>query len=87
MELALRAIKDKVPGIQRAVLVLDTRITRPDGRKADAILAMSCDRESETSPVWAQCYVPKGLFRKFRTEGEPEQVGEAKNYITVALAE
>lgn len=87
MELALQAIRDKVPGIQRAVLVIDTRLTRSDGRKVDAITAMSCDRARETSPVWAQCYVPKGLFRKFRTEGTPEQVGEAKNFITVALAE
>jgi len=85
MELALRAIRERLSGIQRCALVIDTRITTTDGRKSDAILVMACERDAETGESWAQCYVPKGFFRKFRSEGEPERVGDVRNFIRIAL--
>jgi len=87
MELALQAIKTQRPGIQRCALVIDSRVTLGDGKKWDAIVAMACDRSQPLGVVMAQRYVPKGLFRKFRSEGAPEQIGQAKNFIEVALAD
>ena len=87
MELALQAIKTQRPGIQRCALVIDSRVTLGDGKKWDAIVAMACDRSQPLGVVMAQRYVPKGLFRKFRSEGGPEQIGQAKNFIEVALAD
>lgn len=74
-------------GIQRCGLVIDSRITFKDGKKWDAIVVMACERDQPEGVVMAQRYVPKGFFRKFRTEGGPEQIGKAKNFIEVALAE
>lgn len=87
MELALQAIKTQRPGIQRCALVIDSRVTLSDGKKWDAIVVMACDRTQPLGVVMAQRYVPKGLFRKFRSEGAPEQIGQAKNFIEVALAD
>jgi hypothetical protein len=85
MQLALAAIKSNVPGIRRCVLVIDSRIAVDGDRKADAILVMSCERDVEFGEIWAQRYVPKGLFRKFRLEGNREKIGNAKNFIAAAL--
>ena len=87
MELALQAIKTQRPGIQRCALVIDSRVTLADGKKWDAIVAMACDRAQPQGVVMAQRYVPKGLFRKVRSEGVPEQIGQARNFIEVALAD
>lgn len=87
MEMALKAIKDQTPDIEGCALVIDTRVTLSDGKKWDAILVMACERTAEEGVLWVQRYVPKGWFRKFRIEGEPEKMGKAKNFISVALAE
>lgn len=84
MELACRAIKTQAPETVRCALVIDTRITLQDGKKWDAILVMACQRGSDEGAVWAQRYVPKGFFRKFRVEGAPERVGNAKDVISEA---
>ena len=86
MDLALSAIKEKIPNVRRCVLVLDTRIAAAGGKKMDAILVMACDRDVELGDVWAQRYVPKGWFRKFKTHGEREKVAAARNFIAAALA-
>jgi hypothetical protein len=86
MRMALPAIKQRMPNVQRCVLVLDSRVTLQDGKKWDAILVMACERDAERGEVWAQRYVPKGFFRKFRVEGTREQVGEVRNFIQAALA-
>ena len=85
MQLALSAIQSNVPDVQRCALVLDTRIAGTDGRKMDAILVMACERDVERGDVWAQRYVPKGLFRKFKVHGDRERVAETRNFITAAL--
>lgn len=85
MEMALKAIKENAPQIQRCALIIDTRLTLADGKKWDAIVAMACERDAETGTVWGQRYVPKGLFRKFRVEGEREEVATCKNFIAAAL--
>lgn len=51
------------------------------------VMAMGCERGTDEGAIWAQRYVPKGVLRKFRTEGEPERVGKSKDFITVALGE
>ena len=85
MQLALHAIRTKAPGIRRCALVMDTRITTPTRRKWDAVLVVACDRDADEGEAWAQRYVPKSFFRKFRVAGEPEQIGKAKNFIRAAL--
>lgn len=87
MALACHAIKNNCAETKHCALTIDTRITFTDGKQWDAIVVMSCVRGSDEGAVWAQRYVPKGLFRKFRTEGEPEQIGKAKDFITVALSD
>lgn len=87
MALACDAIKSHCPETRHCALTIDTKITLPDGKKWDAIVVMSCVRGSDEGAVWAQRYVPKGLFRKFRTEGEPEQIGKSKDFISVALSD
>jgi hypothetical protein len=87
MELACRAIQKEAPDAIRCALVIDSRITGQDGKKWDAIVAMACQRGGEQGEVWAQRYVPKSLFRKFRVEGAPEKIGAAKDFISAALAD
>ncbi|TWO72410.1 hypothetical protein FN976_06830 [Caenimonas sedimenti] len=87
MELACQVIKAQAPEAIRCALAIDSRITLADGKKWDAIVVMACQRGSEQGEVWAQRYVPKGLFRKFRVEGVPERVGAAKDFISAALSE
>ena len=86
MAMALQAIQEKAPNIRRAVLIVDSRIAFADGKKWDAIVAMGCEREGGDGAVFAQRYVPKGLFRKFRVEGEQEEVAGCRNFIEAALA-
>lgn len=86
MELACQAIKKEASDAIRCALVIDSRLTLEGGKKWDAIVVMACQRGSAEGEVWAQRYVPKGLFRKFRVEGEPEQVGKSKDFISAALA-
>jgi hypothetical protein len=85
MELACQAIKTQAPEAIRCALAIDSRITLADGKKWDAIVVMACQRGSDEGEVWAQRYVPKGLFRKFRVEGAPEKVGKSKDFISAAL--
>ena len=66
--------------------MIDTRLTGKDGRKRDAIVAMACERDRGDGVLWAHCYVPKGWFRRFRTDGEPESIGACRNFIDEALA-
>lgn len=87
MELALPAIKTKAPNIQRCALVIDTRIAVDGSKKCDAIVVMACEHNKDEGEVWAQRYVPKGLFRKFRTEGARERIANAQNFIKMALAD
>jgi hypothetical protein len=87
MELACDAIRSHAPETLHCALAIDTRITLADGKKWDAIVVMACTRGSDDGTAWAQRYVPKGLFRKFRAEGAPEQVGKSKDFITVALSD
>lgn len=87
MELALQAIKAQAADALRCALVIDSRITLADGKQWDAIVVMACQRGTDAGEVWAQRYVPKGLFRKFRTEGAPERVGNCKDFIAAALAQ
>ena len=87
MELACQAIKTQAPEAIRCALAIDSRVTLADGKKWDAIVVMACQRGSQEGEVWAQRYVPKGLFRKFRIEGVPEMVGKAKDFISIALDE
>jgi hypothetical protein len=86
MEMALSAIREHAPECKRVVLVLDTMLTTQDGRKSDAIVAMGSELGQETGPMWAQIYRPRRWFRRFRVEGEREQIGEVKNLIREALA-
>ena len=86
MQLALSAIKKNIQGIQRCALVIDSRITGDDGKRWDAILVMACERDADEGIVMGQRYVPKGWFRKFRTQGGQEQVGACRNFIREALA-
>ena len=85
MTMALPAIRDNVPGIEQCALVIDSRIGYHDGKKWDAIVVMACARSEEEGVVIAQRYVPKGLFRKLRLEGDPEQIAKARNFISAAL--
>jgi hypothetical protein len=87
MELACAAIKSNAAQTLHCALVIDSRITFKDGKKWDAIVVMACKRGSDDGVVWAQRYVPKGFFRKFRTEGIAEEVGKSKDFITVALSD
>lgn len=87
MAMALQAIRTNTPDTTIAALVIDTRLTFTDGKTWDAITVMIVERGEETGTMWAQRYVPKGLFRKFRTEGEPEEVGTIRDFITAALTE
>jgi hypothetical protein len=68
-------------------LVIDSRITFTDGKKWDAVVVMACRRGADEGVIWAQRYVPKGLFRKFRTEGTAEEVGKSRDFITAALSD
>lgn len=85
MQLLMPALRQQAPGIQRCALVIDSRITGNDGKKWDAIVVMACERDQEEGLVLAQRYVPKGVFRKFRTEGGQEQIGACRNFIRAAL--
>ena len=85
MTMALDAIPQHAPQIRQCALVIDSRIGFHDGKKWDAIVVMACERDAGNGVVLAQRYVPKGLFRKFRLEGEPERIGEARNFIDAAL--
>lgn len=87
MDLALKAIRQQFPQVQRCVLVLDTRVTFKDSGKFDAIVVMACERDVPEGQVWAQRYAPAKLLRAFRTVGEPEQIAAARNFIVEALAE
>ncbi|HSW14474.1 MAG TPA: hypothetical protein VLI06_16625, partial [Solimonas sp.] len=87
MTMALEAIQSKTPGIRQCALVVDSRITLEDGKKRDAIVVMACERGGGNGQTWAQCYIPKGWFKPFREHGERQQIGEAKNFIAVALAD
>ena len=87
IELACAAIKSHAPATTCCVLVIDTRLTLQDGKKWDAIVAMGCHRGSDVGEMLAQRYVPKGMFRKFRTEGEAERIGKSKDFITLALSD
>lgn len=87
MQLLMPALRDQMPQIVRCALVMDTRITGSDGRKCDAIVVMACERDQDEGVVLAQRYVPKGWFRKFRTEGEREQIAACRNFIRAALEE
>lgn len=86
MELAFHAIKRKLPNVQRCALVIDSRLTYARGKKWDAIVVMACERGAAEGEVWAQRYVPKGWFKKFRVEGESEMVAKARDFISAALA-
>jgi hypothetical protein len=86
MEMALSAIREHAPACERVVLVLNTTLTAQDGRKSDAIVAMGSERGQETGPMWAQIYRPRRWFRRFRVEGERENIGQVKNLIDEALA-
>ena len=85
MEMALRAIQSDASKLQRCVLLVDTKLGFKDGKRWDAIVAMSCDADEDEGVVLAQRYVPKGWFRKFRLEGDVDQVAKCKNFIRVAL--
>ena len=85
MAMALPAIRDRMSQIRLCALVIDTRITTSDGRKSDAIVVMACERDAEAGQVWAQRYVPKRLFRKFRVDGGAERVADTRNFIRAAL--
>ncbi|MCC7053301.1 MAG: hypothetical protein IT355_08525 [Gemmatimonadaceae bacterium] len=85
MVLAIQAIREHCPDVQRCALAIDTRLTMRDGKKWDAITVLACSRDEAEGTMWAQCYVPKRLLRKFRTEGEPEEIGTIRNYIALAL--
>lgn len=85
MELACQAIQREAADAIRCALVIDSRLTMEGGKKWDAIVVMACQRGSEAGELWAQRYVPKGLFRKFRVEGEPENIGKCKDFISAAL--
>ncbi len=86
MELACHAIKKSLPNVKRCALVIDSRLTFTEGKKWDAIVVMTCERGLPEGEVWAQRYVPKGLFRKFRTEGDSEMVAKSRDFISAALA-
>lgn len=86
MELALAAIKSHIPNVEMCALVIDTRVTLSDGKKWDALLAMTCARDKEEGLILAQRYVPKSFFRKLRLEGEFEVLGKAKNFISAAVS-
>ncbi len=86
MELAFRAIKRRLPNVQRCALVIDSRLTFARGKKWDAIVVMACERGAAEGEVWAQRYVPRGWFKKFRVEGESEMVAKARDFISAALA-
>jgi hypothetical protein len=85
MQLAVPAIKKQILNVLRCALVLDSRIGGPDGKKLDAILVMVCERNAERGEIWAQRYIPKGFFRKFRVEGPREKVADSKNFILAAI--
>ena len=85
MSLALQAIQSQATDARRCALVVDSRITGEDGRRWDAIVVMACERGRERGEVWAQRYAPKRLFRSFRIEGEAEQIGESRDFISHAL--
>ena len=87
MELALDAIRSHCPSAARCAVAIDTRLTLSDGKTWDAITVLACDRDAETGTMWAQCYVPKKLFRKFRLEGGMQEIGTIKNFIAIALQE
>ncbi len=87
MELACVTIKKHAPNVLRCALVVDTRVALDDGKKWDAITVMACERGTDEGTVWTQRYVPKRLFRKFRTEGEAEQVGKSRDFISAALSD
>jgi hypothetical protein len=87
MQLLMPALRENLPGIQRCALVIDSRITGGDGKKWDAIVVMACERDKEEGLVLAHRYVPKGWFRKFRTEGEQEQIAACRNFIRAAFEE
>jgi hypothetical protein len=85
MQMALLAIQRQIPHVQRCALLIDTRIALADGKRWDALVAMACARDEDEGVVLAQRYVPKGWFRKFRLEGQPEALGKSRNFIRVAL--
>lgn len=86
MSLVLETIRKEMPDIRRAAFVMDSRLGFEDGKTWDAISVMVCERgNADAGQVWAQRYVPKGLLRKFRTEGEPEVVAKSKDFISAAL--
>ena len=87
MQLLLPALRQHAPDIARCALVVDSRITGNDGRKWDAIVVMACERDQDEGLLMAHRYVPKGWFRKFRTEGGQDRVGACRNFIRAAFEE
>jgi hypothetical protein len=85
IRLAQAAIPVQLPSVERCALLLDTAFDFGDGKPRDAIVAMACERDGDLGVVLAQRYLAKRWFRKFRTDGEVEEMAPCANFVRAAL--
>jgi hypothetical protein len=86
MGIALQTLRRDAVRPEACALVIDSRITTADGKKADAIIVMASQRGAPAGVTWGQAYRPKGLLRSFKVLPFRQKVATSLSLFDAANA-